>query len=207
MTAPIATTAAVPSKQGGATEEEHMPRDYDLSRSGRAPELYEIWPAGCFCGPAALAALTGCDAHKHARAWVNNCRQRRPNCPVMGMATVEMAAVLELLGIEFYQVRSEPGATPTVQAFVNGCARPGVFYILVTGRHFLAALDGYVADNVVRFGCLVAEHPSRRCRVKTRFEIESIRPDFPAPTASPIRRLPATASPLPRSHPPVFTFD
>lgn len=127
--------------------------------------LHEIWPANCYCGPAALAALTGCDAIKDVRGWINAVRKRAHNCGVRGMRLVEMSAVLASRGYAAEQFN----ASGTLAEFV--AAHPAGFYIVNVTRHFVALCDSRIADNHVRFGCAIEEHPSRRCHVKKAWHI------------------------------------
>ncbi len=58
---------------------------------------------------------------------------------------------------------------PTLEEFAS--SNPKGFYIVNVTGHFVALCNGIVADNSVRFGVPVDEHPSRRKWVKEAIHI------------------------------------
>jgi hypothetical protein len=122
--------------------------------------LHEIWPAGAYCGPSVLAALTGCDAKRDIRGWVNAVRGRKPTQGVLGMPVKEMSAVLASRGYGFQRIEFPKGGRPRLADFAADAG--DAFYIVNVTSHYVALLGGVVADNFVRFGRPVERHPHRR---------------------------------------------
>lgn len=138
-------------------------------------KLHQIWPAGCFCGPAVLAALTGLEGKGEIRSLINDIRKRPHNRGVMGMQESEISKALTLLGYQYRLVKVPYYIKPRMK--LEDLARESLiikaqfFYIVLITGHFVAMLDGRIADTAVRFGCPAEEHPARRKLVKKYWQI------------------------------------
>ncbi|KKM95731.1 hypothetical protein LCGC14_1185430 [marine sediment metagenome] len=142
------------------------------------PKLHDIWPNDCYCGAAVLAALTGCHAKKGPRAWINDVRGRPANQGVLRIDNHELLATLASRG---YVAKAthlvEPkkpwlySERPTLTQFIEDHVASGQFWIVNVTEHYVAVLNGCIADNEIRFGCPISEHPSRRKRVKAAWHI------------------------------------
>ena len=125
--------------------------------------LHDIWPQRTYCGPAALAALTGYNAKEEIRSWINEIRGRPHNQGVLGMSVDEMIAVLEQQRYRHHLVKRPD--KPRFHALAEHM-QPDAFYIVNVTRHWVAFLNGEVADSITRFGCPISEHHTRRQMVK-----------------------------------------
>lgn len=118
-----------------------------------------------YCGPSVLMALTGLPLAE-VRTAINKAKGRRHNAGIIGTSNAELVDALDTLGYAsewLHPVKHSVGnSNMTLRYFVENKCQKGCFYIVNVTGHYVAVLDGNVADNFIRFGCPVAEHPSRR---------------------------------------------
>lgn len=137
-----------------------------------ASRLHEIWPAGFYCGPSAIAAVTGADC-REVRGWINAVRGRPASTGIRGLTSDVLIGTMASRGYWLREVVAclpPPHPHPTLERFLAEQAHEAVFIIAVT-RHYVAAQGGVVFDNAVRFGIDVAGHPSRRWHVREAWEV------------------------------------
>lgn len=132
--------------------------------------LFDVWPARTYCGPAALAAITGAEAIPDARAWFNAVRGRPSNKPVMGAHTHELRAVLCSRGYGHVSTKIKRWDL-TLQRFALEHAKPDTTYILEVTGHFVVLRNGVAVDTRTRFGAPVSLFRGRKARVREIIEI------------------------------------
>jgi len=141
--------------------------------------------ARAFCGPTAIAAVTGTPISKvhkmvrrlradKEREWrgrvlnggrVKDLLGRR--MPVKGMHNRELVEIMRRLGFKVKHARwPVPGRrTETLQAFCEDRGHMGPFIVNVTG-HYVAVSHGMICDTLKRTPVPFAEYPKLRSRVK-----------------------------------------
>lgn len=130
--------------------------------------LSEIWPEGFYCGPSAIAAVTG-KTCVEARIAINLARGARPNRGIIGLSSTDMMLALRSMGVLLgnHVISSR---VVTLQELAESLEGSANYVVNVTG-HYVALCRGVVADNRIRFGCPVSEHPCRRKHVRRYFAV------------------------------------
>lgn len=130
-----------------------------------ASTLYQI-DAGrrWYCGPAAVAAITG-QSFEDVRAALNMARGRRANCGVCRTDPEEVAGALRSFGMTA-TVRHAVGPVPTFRAWRARRRNPSPWAVVAVGRHFVALSGTTLVDNKHPEGVRVRDAGYDRRRVQ-----------------------------------------
>jgi hypothetical protein len=137
---------------------------------------------GAFCGPTAVAAVTGVKPERVEElvlAWraihkppTRGCRSKQR--PVTTMWSSEMEPILNRLGWRVTRVRHDyTRHAQTFAAWQRGRDREATYILLVTG-HFVAVSGRWFADSHHRTPIRLTQAPNRRKRVLWVFQVEPI---------------------------------
>lgn len=127
--------------------------------------LYEVWPENVYCGPAALTAVTGLDAKGEIRTALNRAKRRKHNAGICGVSTDELEGAMNILGIKFTK------HLVFKQNLSKFCENHNGKWIIEVTKHYVAVEDNTVFDNRIRFGCDISEHPCKRMKVHSAYQI------------------------------------
>ena len=120
-----------------------------------------------YCGPGALAILTGLDTGDTARV-LREVTGKRAICGVWWPAMLAASARLGLrLTPRFVAGDRRP---QTLEQFAAGCTRGAVYLVLVTG-HYTVLADGEACDNCTIYPTALARYRKRRARVRRAWEV------------------------------------
>lgn len=125
-----------------------------------------------YCGPAVLQALTGLPL-KPIREAINEIRGRKPSVGVLGMWNHEIEKVLEVFGfkVSYREWPRRDVIKPLTLEKFGEVFHTRLPVIVNVTKHFVIMENGMVADNRIRYGCPLQEHPSRRQHVKAAFVV------------------------------------
>ena len=123
-----------------------------------------------YCGPTALAAVSGHPISKVKRAirsaWSGTRAQLRTEngrlYPVRGVSTVALIEAAEKIGLTVKECGRFNG---TLGAFCDDRGHMGPFIVHVTG-HYVAVSSGMICDTITKHPVPISEYPHLRCRVR-----------------------------------------
>jgi hypothetical protein len=146
--------------------------------------------AGTFCGPAALAALTGIPAKQvedvvvEWRKQTGNARRkpRGTKCPVKAMWWSEVEPIAERLGHKATRIVTPHGKN-TLNVWMRSHPT-GNWIVLITG-HFIAISGGWMVDTRHRDGTAAIPKKYLNSRVQCYAKIEGSEQAMPQPAPMP----------------------
>lgn len=123
-------------------------------------KLHSIKGKNSYCGPAAIAALTGVTTDDAAR----ELRAVSGRRAIKWCYTSELVAALERLGYRATETRV--GDNPTLARWLRERENRGVATIVLVTGHFVAVKGNKFADNRNPDPIFISKAPGRRRRVK-----------------------------------------
>ncbi len=123
-----------------------------------------------WCGPAAIAAVTGFDTetiHRTARAVTGR-------KSLMGMSYGNVVATLHALGVDASLHRMVKPYVTFAQWLKTNREHLSKPYIVVVGNHYVVVQGRYFIDNHTKDKVLLKDAPRRRARVAARLRIDSV---------------------------------
>lgn len=121
-----------------------------------------------FCGPSAIAAITGLHPKKEIRAVVNQIRYRPSHQGVCYMQTQEVSDALRVLGVNCANPQKHPDKL-TLQDFMK--RHPAMTAVVEVAGHFIAISNGQALDSLSRIARPIAFFDGRRKRVKRYIQV------------------------------------
>ena len=124
-----------------------------------------------WCGPAAIAAVTGYDTATIHRVARSVCNRRR----LAGMYLSELAATLQALGAKNTLHRLS-GKLPTLAQWLKAHTQTlrNKTVVLVVGNHYVTVSGRYFIDNHTVDAVPLRDAPRRRARVRAVVLVESV---------------------------------
>lgn len=122
-----------------------------------------------YCGPAAIASITGLHPKQEIREAINKLRGRKPTQGVIGMWPHEVKSVLESFGFTVYSFNYPKEKRRTVKDYL--AHYPDFAGVLEINHHFIAASGNMCQDN--KSGCIypVERFAGNRAKVKSALRV------------------------------------
>lgn len=136
------------------------------------PGLFQV-ARGHFCGPTALAAITGESAGDMGAAIKARRKHNRPGM-VVGSHWSELVPVLAANGYTV-KLKRLPSRKPLPLIRLAGWLDHTATYLVETRTHFMVVRDGLVVDNHTPKGRVIDSHPNRRLRVQRIAVVTKVR--------------------------------